>query len=88
MTTTTKPAYYTARDQAEPYNLPSQSLWDAARFDDAHLGIDLSPYFNLKPDDQLLVLGSCFARDSMHGMLQRAIGRLSKSKTEPLGAEL
>jgi|GEM_PF-2605508 len=91
MTTTvneTKPPFFTARAQAQPYNLPERSLWNAERFKHDHLGIDLRPYFDLQPDDRLLVLGSCFARDSMHGMLQRAIGRLSKQDREPLGAQL
>jgi len=91
MTTTvdeTKPEFFTARAQALPYNLPKRSLWNAERFEHDHLGIDLAPYFGLQPDDRLLVLGSCFARDSMHGMLQRAIGRLSKQAGEPLGAQL
>jgi len=87
-TNATKPEFYTARAQAQPYNLPERSFWNADRFDHDHLGIDLAPYFDLTRDDRVLVLGSCFARDSMHGMLQRAVGRLSKSSGEPLGAQL
>lgn len=87
-TPSNKSAFYTARAQAKPYRLPARALWDATRFDDAHLGIDLAPYFNLQADDRLLVLGSCFARDSMHGMLMRAVGQLSKKQVEPLGAAL
>ncbi len=87
-TNDTKPEFYTARAQAQPYNLPERSYWNAERFDHDHLGIDLAPYFDLTPDDRVLVLGSCFARDSMHGMLQRAVGRLSKSVGEPLGVQL
>lgn len=85
---TTKPEFHTARDQSAPFNLPAHSVFSPSRYQHDHLGIDFSRHFDISENDELLVLGSCFARDSMHGMFQRAIGRINRQNREPLGTGL
>lgn len=68
----------TARDWIAPYHLPAPSIFDASRFESLSLDLDLSAAFDVSPDDRLFILGSCFARDAMHGLLKRAQQRMNR----------
>jgi len=73
MTTATAAAEpLTARDWVAPFKLPEQSHFDASRFELESLGLDLGAAFDVAADERLFILGSCFARDAMHGLLKRA----------------
>ena len=79
----------TARDWTAPYRLAPHCIFDPSRFNEpATVGLDLAAAFDIAPAQRLFILGSCFARDAMHGLLKRAQQRLQPDSAPLLGTAL